>query len=198
MADRRAINFFSNERPTHLPPLENAEIRIGSTGDEDVATRMATLRGQDPDEYRARLKAGHHVAYAIGADGELQSWGWFTAPTDRPLEFPWEYGIRIRVMPGSSFLWDFFTMPAYRGRGAYRVVVRHATEQCHLRGASRSWGYAEISNIASRRGMMAAEWEGQVDEVELIRIGPFCRVSRPGFRRFVRAGGVLELDALVQ
>jgi len=46
--------------------------------------------------------------------------------------------------------------------------------------------------------MRAAEWEGQVDNVELTRVGPFCRVTRPGFRRFVRAGGVLELDSLVR
>lgn len=192
----RTLAFFVCERQSRLPIVDGAEIRFGGVGHEDVVRRLATVRGDDPEEYRARLTAGHWVIYAMGTDGDIQSWGWITAPNAGPQDSPWEFGIRMRVMPGSGFLWDYFTMPAYRGRGLYKALLRHSAEQCFLRGARRAWGYADITNAASRQGLMGAEYAGQT-QIKVSRFGPFCRISRPGFQQTVRVGGVVELDALL-
>jgi GNAT superfamily N-acetyltransferase len=193
---RRTLDFLVNERQAQLQVPDDVEIRCSGVEAEDLAARMAELRGQDPEEHRGRLRAGHFVVYAIGRDGELQSWGWATAPVGAPQDAPWESGIRMRVHPGTGFMWDFFTLPAYRGRGLYKLLLRRSAEQCFVRGAKRAWGYAEVSNTASRRGIMGADYAGRAG-IQLNRYGPFCRVTSPGFSRIVRIGGVVDMDALL-
>ena len=192
----RTLAFFVSERQSRLPVVNGAEIRFGGMGHEDITSRLAKARGDDPEEYRARLTAGHWVIYVIGEDGDIQSWGWVTAPATGHQDSPWEFGVRMRVTPGSGFLWDYFTMPAYRGRGLYKALLRHSAEQCFLRGASRAWGYADVTNAASRQGLRGADYAGQT-EITVSRFGPFCRISRPGFQQTVRVGGIVELDALL-
>ncbi len=192
----RALDFFVCERQPRLPPPEQVEIRFGSAGHEDAAARLAASRGQDPAEYRARLTAGHQVIYAIGADGDFRSWGWITAPTDGPRDSPWEFGIRLRVMPGTGFLWDYFTMPAYRGRGLYKALLRHSAEQCFVRGAMQVWIYADVTNSASRHAIAHADFTERT-RIRVSRIGPLCRIAGPGFQRIVRSGGMTELDSLL-
>ncbi len=197
MVSRRTVTFFVNEQALKLPTPDQAEIRFGGVEHQEVAARLAALRGHDPDEYRTRLRSGHWVIYAIGGDGDLQSWGWVTVPAEGPRDLPWEFGVHLRIRPGSGYLWDYITMPAYRGRGLYKALVSQSAEQCFLRGAKRVCAYIELSNTAPRRGIVGAGYVEQGAEVRLQRIGPFYRVSRPGFNRTVRIGGVLELDALL-
>lgn len=192
----RTLAFFVSERQSQLPVLDGAELRSGGIEHADAAAQMAALRGHNADEYRARLRAGHLVVYAIGSDGSLQSWGWVTAPTDEPQDAPWEFGIRMRVRPGAGFLWDYFTVPAYRGRGLYKVLLRASAEQSFIRGATRAWGYADITNIASRGGLTGADYARE-HEVQMQRVGPVCRITRRGFQCTVRVGGVIEMDALL-
>ena len=192
----RTLAFFVCQRQAQLPTPDGTEIRLGGVGREDIATRLAVARGDDPREYCARLTAGHWVIYALGSDGDIQSWGWLTAPANVPQDSPWEFGIRMRVAPGSGFLWDYFTMPDYRGRGLYRILLQHSAEQCFLRGARRALGYADVSNTASSRGLANAQYLGQA-EIHVKRFGPFCQISRHGFRQTVLVGGMVELDALL-
>lgn len=193
---RRTVDLFLAERVPELPQPDGVEIRIGGPADENIAARLALLRDDDPEDYRSRLRAGHILVYVIGADDSLQAWVWATAPTEAPQEFPWEFGIRMRVRPGSGFLWDAYTVPAYRGRSLYTAVLRHSGEQCFLRGATQVWGYVEVHHTVSRRGVVSARLVAK-NQVELRKFGPFCHVSRPGFSQIVASGGILELNALV-
>ena len=174
----------------------DAAIRCGGAEHADIAARMAALRGHDAEEYRARLLGGHLLIYAVAADGTPQSWGWATAPLEAAQDAPWEFGIGMRVSPGSGFLWDYFTIPECRGRGLYRQVLRASAGQCVRRGARRVWGYADVTNAASRRGLMAADYVDAV-EIELRRLGPLCRVSGRGLQRTLRLNGVIALDDIV-
>ena len=116
--------LLSCQRQAQLPTPDGTERSDGAASvAEDIATRLAVARGDDPREYCARLTAGHWVIYALGSDGDIQSWGWLTAPANVPQDLPWEFGICMRVAPGSGFLWDYFTMPDYRGRGLYRILL---------------------------------------------------------------------------
>ncbi len=196
MAGSKTLSFFVCRRQSDLPSLGQTRIEFGGMGHEPVVERLAQWRGDDPGEYRARLAAGHWVIYAAGEDGEVQSWGWVTAPTDKPQNAPWEYGVWAKVSPGTGYLWDYFTLPAYRGRGLYKALLQRSADQCFVRGAARVWIYAEISNTASRRGIMGADY-GEEIEIQAARIGPICRFSRRGFQCTVRVGGVVELDALL-
>ena len=191
----RTLQFFVSE-PAAPAALNAVDIRCGGPERADVAARMAALRGDDPADYRARLEAGHLVVYAVAPDGSPQSWGWATAPIQATQDSPWEFGIRMRVAPGSGFLWDYFTPPDYRGRGLYKLVLRESAEECFRRGAHRAWGYADVTNAASRRGLSGANYTDALT-IELLRLGPLCRISTQRFQQTVRLAGFIELDALV-
>ena len=192
----RDVDMFLNEA-TGQPPHPQAKIRVARPDQEDVAARLAELRGHEAAEYRKRLRSGHILVYAAGEDDEPQAWVWATAPTKTHQDFPWEFGIRMRVDPGSGFLWDAFTVPAHRGRGLYTGVLSLSTEQCFLRGAKRVWGYVEVHHTVSRRGVTSANLVEKL-RVHLQKIGPFCHVSRPGYHRTVRTSGVLNLNELTR
>jgi GNAT superfamily N-acetyltransferase len=191
----RTLQFFVSEPGAPAAP-NTVDIRCGGLEHAEAAARMATLRGHDPAEYRDRLQAGHLVVYAVAPDGSPQSWGWATAPIEGTQDAPWEFGIRMRTARGSGFLWDYFTPPDYRGRGLYKLVLRASADECFRRGAHRAWGYADVTNAASRRGLSAAAYTDALT-IELLRLGPFCRMSRPGFQTTVRLAGFIELDRLV-
>ena len=63
----RTLAFFVCQRQAQLPTPDGTEIRLGGVGREDIATRLAVARGDDPREYCARLTAGHWVIYALGS-----------------------------------------------------------------------------------------------------------------------------------
>lgn len=192
----RRLAFFVSEQQSLQELFESFDLRFGGLEHADAVQNMAALRGHDPAEYLARLTAGHFVAFAVGKDEELQSWGWATAPSTGAQDAPWEFGIRMRVMPEFSFLWDYVTMPDYRGRGLYKAVLRYSAQQCFLRGARRSWGYADITNAASGGGLTGANYAKEL-EIHITRIGPVCHISRPGFQCATLVGGVVEMRRLL-
>ena len=102
----------------------------------------------------------------------------------------------MKVPAGVGFLWDAFTVPAYRRRGLYKTLLREAIEECFRRGATQVWGHANVTN-ASRKVILTTALAGQTT-IAATRIGSFCRISMPGFHRTMLVRGVLEMDVLLR
>jgi len=193
--NRITWSFFAWQRQSGLPPLAQGRIILAGRGDEAISEQMAVLRGDPVDRYRAWLRDGHFVLYAVGPDNNIQSWIWFTIAEGDPQIAPFDFGLRMNVPSGVGFLWSAFTVPAYRRRGLYKTLLMHAVEECFVHGAKQVWGHANITN-ASRNVILTTDLAGEVT-IKAARIGPFCRISRPGFHRITSVRGVLEMDELL-
>ena len=193
--NRVTWSFFVWERQSQLPQLTQGRIILAGRGDEAIGERMAVLRGHSVDQYRAWLRGGHWVLYAVGPDNDIQSWIWFTVAEGGPQIAPFDFGIGMKVPPGIGFLWDAFTVPAYRRRGLYKTLLMQAVKECFVHGARQVWGHAKVTNM-SRKIILTTDIAGETT-IKATHIGPFCRISRPGFHRTISVRGVLEMDALL-
>jgi GNAT superfamily N-acetyltransferase len=188
-------SFFAWRRQSQLPQLAQGRIILAGRGDEAIGERMAVLRGASADQYRAWLMNGHWVLYAVSPDDDIQSWIWFTVAEGEPQIAPFDYGLGMKVPSGVGFLWDAFTVPAYRRQGLYKTLLMHAIEECFNRGAKQVWGHANVIN-ASRNVILTTDLAGEMT-ITATRIGPFCRISGPGFHRTMSVHGILEMGALL-
>ena len=57
------------------------------------------------------------------------------------------------------------------------------------------WGHAQITN-RSREVIRTTDHAGETT-IQAMRIGPFFRISGPGFHRTLSVRGVLEMDPLL-
>jgi GNAT superfamily N-acetyltransferase len=192
---RRTWSFFVWEHQPPLPPHTQGRIILADRGDEAIGERMAVLRGVSADQHCAWLRAGHRLLYAVGPDNAIQSWVWFTVAEGGSRIAPFDFGIDLKIPPGVGFLWDSFTVPAYRRRGLYKTLLMQAVVECFAHGARRVWGHAQVTN-RSHAIIQTTDHAGETT-IEAIRVGPFCRISGPGFHRALSVGGVLEMDVLL-
>src|SRR3954468_16224713 len=193
--NRITWSFFVWERQSRLPPLAQGRIILAGRGDEAIGEHMAVLRGDPVDHYRAWLRDGHFVLYAVGPDNNIQSWIWFTIAEGDPQIAPFDFGLRMNVPSGVGFLWSAFTVPAYRRRGLYKTLLMHAVEECFVHGARQVWGHAQVTN--SSRSVILTTGPAGETAIQATRIGLFCRIARPGFHRTISVRGVLEMDTLL-
>jgi GNAT superfamily N-acetyltransferase len=193
--NRITWSFFVWERRFQLPQLTQGRIILAGRDEEAIGERLAVLRGDSADQYRAWLRGGHWVLYAVGPDDDIQSWIWFTVAEGGPQIAPFDFGIGMKVPPGTGFLWSAFTVPAYRRQGLYKTLLMHAVDECFVHGAKQVWGHANVNN-ASRKVILTTDITAEI-KIKAARIGPFCRISRPGFYRTMSVRDVLEMDALL-
>ena len=107
--------------------------------------------GAIPSEEGARRLADGHALFAARIDGDLAGYGWSASRRAHIGGL----GLFLTIPPGERYLWDFETMPAYRGRGVYPLLL-----QAILRRQSAEvdgfWIGHDPSNDASRRGILKA------------------------------------------
>jgi GNAT superfamily N-acetyltransferase len=108
---------------------------------------MARLAGFDPAEVRARLDGGHRP-YVASLDGIPAGYGW-VAGTGATIG---ELGVSFVLPRGDRYLWDFATLPAWRGRGLYP----HLLQRIMTAETARLWIIHAPENRASCRGIAKA------------------------------------------
>lgn len=131
-----------------LPPLTPIS-GLNVTVSDDVAG-IARLTGLDRNEVEARLGAGHRV-YVASLDGAAASYGW-VATLSAAIG---ELDLAFALPAGDRYLWDFVTLPAWRGRGIYPRLLRAIVAQ-EGRAAARFWIIAAPENVASGKGIAKA------------------------------------------
>jgi GNAT superfamily N-acetyltransferase len=131
-------------RPT-LPALPGF-----SAARSDEYQLIADMAGLDRAEVLARVRAGHRPFLA---------WLWET-----PVAYGWsavgqasigELGVALSIPAANRYLWDFATLPAWRGRGVYPHLLQAIISQ-EAAEAERFWIGHVPGNIASGRGMSKA------------------------------------------
>jgi GNAT superfamily N-acetyltransferase len=109
-----------------------------------------TLGDVDGRGVAERIAAGHEP-FALWIDGQVAAYGWSTAG---PVHMG-EITLDFVVPPDERYLWDFATLPPFRGRGLYprllQAIIRHQTPL-----AEWFWIGHEPHNLASQRGIAKA------------------------------------------
>jgi GNAT superfamily N-acetyltransferase len=130
-----------------LPPLPG--LSIAAVADIGL---LAALAGIDAAEARERLRRRHQPWLARIA-GEPVGWGWLAAGEASIGEL----GITRRLPPGDRYLWDFTTLPAWRGRGVYPRLLQAMIAANP--DVARFWIGHDLPNLASARGIAKAGFQ---------------------------------------
>lgn len=149
---------------TSLPPLAGLSVRR-----ELDSAAMASLQGRSIDEMSSRFAAGHR-AYVAVIESQPAAWGWVATSTAAIGEL----GATLTLRGDERYLWNFVTLPSYRGLGIYPRLLQ-AIVSAESADAERFWiGYAP-ENHASGAGIRKA---GFVTAVEM----SFDAHGRPALR----------------
>lgn len=152
-----------------LPTLP--ELTVGTTDDARLMAELASLPAA---EVRARLAEGHR-AYLGWLGAVPVAYGW----SARHRAAIGELGLVVSLRARQRYLWDFATLPTWRGRGLYprllqAILVREAA------GVDQFWIGHDRDNAASERGIVKAGF-GRVGALHLLAGG------RPVFRSLAPA-----------
>jgi GNAT superfamily N-acetyltransferase len=140
-------SWWAGDPVAELPDLPGFEAQPAC--DHQLLARMARL---DLGEVLARVGGGH-LPYIARLEGVPVGYGWAAS---RRASIG-ELGLDFPIPAGNCYLWDFATLPAWRGRGIYprllqAILVREAAE------ADRFWIGHVRENSASGHGILKARF----------------------------------------
>ena len=129
-------------------PVTSLEgLRISST---ENTRELTQVFGYGIDELEKRFSSDHR-AYAVSIDEKWVACGW-SASGHTSFGVP---EVCFTVPDGNSYLLDFITLPAWRGKGIYPWSLQAIISQ-ELANTNRFWVIHEASNHASFRGIEKA------------------------------------------
>jgi GNAT superfamily N-acetyltransferase len=135
-----------------------AEFRqLGPASSEWLASIMGA---PSVEEVRRRFRSGGRC-YTAWVDGHLASYGWVSFDE----EYVGEFNLRVRLLPGEAYVWDCFTLPAYRRHGLYSALLAHVLCNLEAGPVCRAWIGADADNVASQRGIARAGFRAVADMV---------------------------------
>jgi GNAT superfamily N-acetyltransferase len=129
-----------------LPPLPGFAARRVASWDE-----AQRITGLIESRLLARHRDGNRLYAALLADRPV-GYGWAARRLGAvdELRFSWD------VPAGNCYLWDFVTLPEWRGRGVYPHLLQAIVGQELADGIDRFWIGYEAHNEASGRGIRKA------------------------------------------
>jgi GNAT superfamily N-acetyltransferase len=140
--------FYTWWRGDTLPDLDPiAGFEIRATNDIDLLERLSDLSA---DEVRARIERGHRPYLAL-IDDVPAAYGWSAWERAEIGEL----GVDFALPESDRYLWDFVTLPDYRGMGIYPHMLQGIIRQ-EIDGAERFWIGHDVDNVASARGIEKA------------------------------------------
>lgn len=128
-----------------LPPL--AGFYAGPTEDAAMMAQLAHLKLV---EVQRRLHEGHRP-YVAWVNDQPVAYGWVATQTAHVGELD----ITITLSQTDRYLWDFATLPAWRGRGIYPRLLQAILVK-ERATAQRFWIIAAPENHASSTGISKA------------------------------------------
>jgi GNAT superfamily N-acetyltransferase len=142
-----ALATWWNGDPLPTLPLL-LTLRTAATTDTAPLARLAAL---DPTEVAARIADGHRPYLAWIGD-EPAAYGW-VAGAGATIG---ELSVAFTLPRGDRYLWDFATLPDWRGRGIYPHLLQRIVAAESATGAARLWIIHAPENPASARGIVKA------------------------------------------
>jgi GNAT superfamily N-acetyltransferase len=161
--------FYAWWRGDDLPEVAgptDMEVRL-----EDADHDLSDVSGISLADLRGRQRKGHRP-YVACIGGEIAGWGW-SATAGFEIG---ELGISASLPHGNRYLWDFVTLPAWRGQGIYPALIQAMLQDDT--DADRFWVGHDAPNVASGRGITKAGFQkvGEVYVVEskavYVPVGP--------------------------
>lgn len=140
-----ALLHTADPRPA-LAPL--AGLTFAEWSDPEA---LARLTGRADDAIAERLAAGHR-AFVASLEGAPAAYGW-VATRSASLG---ELGITLRLPARDRYLWNFVTLPPYRGRGIYPRLLAAILSTLQHEGAWHVWIAYAPENHASATGIARA------------------------------------------
>jgi GNAT superfamily N-acetyltransferase len=136
--------FWKGDPLPTLAPLPG--FRAAQSDDVSLISHLAAL---EPAEVRRRLDTGHQV-YVGYLNDVPTAYGWVA---DVGAEIG-ELGVSFVLPTGDRYLWDFATLPDWRGRGIYPLLLQAiiASEG----DAQRLWIIHAPENVPSCKGITRA------------------------------------------
>ena len=175
------MSFATRHRDDRMPSL--SELPALSVSRETSAALMATLQGRSAEQMQRRFDDGHR-AYVARFNGEPAAWGWVATRTADIGEL----GTAFTIPDGERYLWNFVTLPAFRGMGIYPRLLQ-AIVRAESRDAERFWiGYAP-ENHASGSGIAKAGFHALAEM-------SFDANGRPALRSLLPGGATLASRVL--
>ncbi len=166
-----AARHILDQQPS-LAPIPGLTVRRVT----DTAL-MASLQQRRVEEMDDRFGFGHR-AYVAFIDEQPAAFGWLAISGARIGEL----GIAFDIPVGDGYLWNFVTLPAFRGKGIYPRLL-DAIVSIEREEAQRFWVAYAPENKASGTGIAKA---GFTEIAEL----SFDEGGRPAVRAMIAGGGV--------
>ena len=113
---------------------------------------LRRLTGLSESVLAARFDADHQIFPAFVAE-EPAGYGWLARRSGGIEELDYSFDLP----DGDGYLWDFVTLPAWRGRGVYPHLLQAIVRQ--EPGVERFWIGYEANNQASARGIQKAGFQ---------------------------------------
>ena len=154
----------------------------------DVLGQLTKLPAE---EIAQRFERGNRAV--IGrVDGQAAASGWAAAGRVQIGEL----GLDFRLPPANRYLWDFVTLPAWRGRGLYPALLRAFIER--EPAVERFWVGHDLDNVASSRGILKTGFK-TVGEVYIVDdVGPVFVARGAAAARAPEAAELLGLPLAPQ
>ncbi len=130
------------------PALELLSTMTVESPDDEFL--LADLCGLRPAEV-ARRRAEGHRPYTAHVEGEPAAYGWVASERCAIGELE----LRFDLPAGNRYLWDFATLPPFRGQGIYpRLLAEIVRRECPP--ATRAWIIHAPENLPSGIGIARA------------------------------------------
>lgn len=111
-------------------------------------------------EITRRIESGRQC-YVAWVDGQIAAYGWVSFIE----EDIGELNLRIKLLPGESYIWDCATLPAFREKLLYSALLIHILRELHAQNICRTWIGADLENVPSQKGIARAGFHHVADLV---------------------------------
>ena len=107
-----------------------------------------------------------------------------------------ELGLDFDLPPGNRYLWDFVTLPEWRGRGIYPALLQAFIK--HEPDVERFWVGHDLDNFASSRGILKAGFQTVGEVYAVDGVGPVYFASGMAPERAPVAADLLDVPLLTE
>lgn len=143
-----------------LPPIcpARVEVEFGEVGAAGIEELAAAMNLPSPELVQQRLQ-GNRRCFCLRAAGQIAAYGWVTFGVEHVGELERQFSLH----DDEAYIWDCFTLPAWRGQRLYSALLSHIIYRLHQEGVPRLWIGASRQNQPSVRGFANAGFNPVID-----------------------------------
>lgn len=140
--------WWSSDDLPQFPPIRGFTVQ--PVHDDELMARVNRISLQ---EVESRRRSGH-LPYLGCLDNQPATYGW-VAKREASIG---ELNLAFRLPQGNRYLWDFATLPEFRGKGLYPRLLQEIIAQ-EMPGAQFFWIIHAPENLPSGVGIDRAGFE---------------------------------------